>query len=501
MTLLGIDVGTTHLKAGVFEEDGRVLSLASRPTRTRLAPAGYAYYDPQELWETVTEVIRTALAVGPAPVAAVGVASMAESGLLVDRHTGGARSAFLPWFDQAAAPHAGQLSRHGAALERFSRTGIRPSFKCSLAKLLWLREQGVTLGPDVVWLSAADYVAYRLSGGLQTDYSLAGRTYAFRIDKKDWDAGWLDEWGLSPGLFPPARPAGEPVGGVRPELRSALRLLPGTPVAVTGHDHICAAFAVGAVDPGQVFDSLGTAESLAGALDERRLGEKEFKSGLSYGCHVAHGRMYWLSGLSAAGGSIEWLRGVLGDPPLTYEGLEDLLQHASPEPSGILYFPYLAGSGSPHSDPAVRGAFIGLSAIHGRADLLKAVLEGTAYEIETGRRAAEQAAGLEIRQVIAAGGGVRNQYWLQIKADVSGCRYAALAMPEATLLGAALVAGAGCGVYAGQAQALAAAHPLETETYLPDETRHTVYQRYFQQGYLALQEPLRSYYTKSPENT
>src|SRR5699024_2206717 len=141
-----------------------------------------------------------------------------------------------------------------------------------------------------------------------------------------------------------------------------------------------AALAMGAVVPGVVFDSMGTAETLIGALPERPLTEADYHNGLQYGCHVARGLGYWMGGLSASGGSIEWFRALMSPPVPSYAAMEELLRSAGPDPTGIIYFPYLFGSGSPHTDPHARGAFIGLSNAHGAAKLFKAVLEGTAFE-------------------------------------------------------------------------------------------------------------------------
>ena len=345
-----------------------------------------------------------------------------------------------------------------------------------------------------VWLSAADYIAYRLTGTFGTDPSLAGFTFAFRVDRRTWDADWLREWHLSPDLFPPVNPSGTPVGGVRSEVAVSLGLAPEIPVAVCGHDHVTAAFAMNVTSPGKVFDSMGTAETLIGALPERRLTEDDFHSGLTYGCHVARGRGYWLGGLSASGGSVEWLRRQLNDQPLSYDEINALLSRARPEPTEILYFPYLLGSGPPHTDPLVRGALIGLSSFHGRADLIKAVLEGAVYEVEFIRQAGEQFTGQPIPVLVAAGGGTRNRAWLQIKADVLGSRIEASAEPEATLLGAALVIGIGSGLYASEAEAFAALCPNPAEVFLPDNERHAIYRRLYQQGYLGLQEALRRHF-------
>lgn len=493
--LLALDIGTTHCKAGLFAMDGAALKIAARPMAVRRAPSGEASFDPEAVWKTVCALIREVT--GPAgPVAAIGIASMAETGLLVDRRTGAPRSPFVPWFDTSAEHQAGLIRRRSDPLERFLKTGRRASFKCSLAKILRLRERHQSALEGAVWLSSADYIAYRLTGQFGTDPSLAAFTFAYQMDRRAWDAGWLREWDLSPDLFPPVHLSGTALGGVRPDVATSLGITAGTPVAVCGHDHAAAAFAMRVTSPGKVLDSMGTAETLAGALPERPLAEEDFRSGLVYSPHVAPGRLYWVGGLSASGGSVEWLRTLLGSEPLSYAEIEALLADARPEPTGILYFPYLLGSGSPHPDPHVRGAFVGLSASHGRADLLKAVLEGTAFEVEFIRQTGERVTGQPIPILVAAGGGTRNRAWLQIKADVSGCRIEASPEPEATLLGAALAVGIGTGLYASEAEAFAGLHLNPPEIFLPDGECHGTYRRLYEQGYLFFQESLRHHFNQ-----
>jgi xylulokinase len=427
----------------------------------------------------------------------VGIASMAETGLLVDQRTGKPRTPLLPWFDRVANPQADYLAVHADHQARFLKSGIRPTYKCSLAKLLWLKERNPALLDGAVWLSAADYVAYRLTGVLATDASLAGRTYAFDLMAMDWDAPWLQELGLEAGLFPPVYPAGSVIGAVAAHRRSCLEALDGAPLTIAGHDHICAAFGAAmlasGLDSGLVFDSIGTAESLVGAFRARPLSQSEYDSGFSHGRHVAPGFMYWAGGLPASGGSIEWLRSLLGDPALGYQELERLLAERSLEPTRILYFPYLGGSASPHTDMQVRGAFIGLDASHGRADLCQAVLEGVAYEMEYLLRAAAEITHNPIERLVAAGGGTRIQRWMQIRADVSGCEILVLPQAEMVTFGAALLGGLGAGVYRSLAEAAdQVSVPIQPRRYMPNPGRHEIYRYLYENAFLPLQAPLRA---------
>ncbi len=498
MTLLGVDVGTTSCKAGLFDTAGTILGLASQLTPTRTTPEGTAYYDPQELYQTVCAAVQQVIAdVAPDDIAAMGISSMAETGMLIDARSGDPRSMFIPWFDNQAAGYATFLAQQDDPVERFCKTGIHPSPKISLAKLLWLRADNPGAFNGAVWLSTADYIAYRLTGQMATDHSLAGRTYAYRIDQRRWDEEWLQELGLPVSLFPPLKASGETVGIVTSEGYQQSAIPTGTPVCIAGHDHICGALAGRAIVAQRVFDSMGTAEVLLGTLEQRSLTSTDYELGLSYGCHVVPDCYYWLGGLSSSGGSIEWLREIIGKDQLTYQQLDELLAEADYIPSPILYFPYLLGSSSSslnRKEPAGRAAFVGLDASHRQTDLAKAILQGAAYEMERIRRQAERVTTSAIERITAAGGGTRNKYWMQIKADVSNCIFEVLPFSEVTLLGAAMMAGVGIGLFSSADEAVEAMAQRGGEAFHPDASRHEMHKQIYEQGYLALRQPLNQYY-------
>ncbi len=496
--LLGLDIGTTHCKAGLFRVDGTPVSLAKRTMILQHVPDGWGFYDPEQTWQLVVDATREALsadrdlATGRRSLAAIGIASMAEIGLLIDCRTGKPVSPFLPWFDQSAAPQADYLDHLGDPLQAFQVRGIPPTFKCSLAKILWWRDQNKTDFENILWLPVASYIAFRLCGELAVDPTLAVRTWAFRLDTKDWDDALLSILDLPHALFPPLVQSGMPIGTVREAGLDLPAASQGATVSICGHDHIAAAFAAGAIQPGTVFDSIGTAETFIGAFPERLLSESDVRSGLMFGFHVLPGQLIWLGSLSASGASVEWIRDLLGKPALSYKELAALLAGLSSGPGDVLYFPYLSGSDSPHSDPAARGAFIGLTLEHHRADLVIAVLEGIACQMESIRQAAEAVSAQKIERIRAAGGGIRMPGWLQMKADISGCIYEAMPVQEATLFGAALLAGVGAGILASPAEALQVACSEKMETFTPDPARHQAYSELFQR-YCELEPVVREF--------
>jgi xylulokinase len=493
VTLLGLDLGTTHCKAVLFELDGTMLRAASRPTPVARNEQGLPFHPADGLWVTIVSAIREVIDMGrDRSVDAVGVAGMAEAGLLVDAVTGEPRTHVIPWYDSRAAAQVETLSAIQDPRALFRRSGLHPSFKFALPKLLWLKEREPSVVRNARWLSVPDFIVYRLTGAFATDPSLAARTYAYSLTEGRWDEEWIGEAGLSPTLFPQILPTGAPAGTVAPRGAAASLLPTGVPVSVCGHDHVVTMLAAGVLERGPVLDSVGTAESMVGVLHHLELDDRAFESGLAFVPHVLPDRFCWLGGLSAAGGSVEWLRSQLGDPPISYDDVVGLARKAPDGPTRIVYLPYLSGSGAPLPDGEVRGAVVGLDAAHTRAHLVKAVLEGTVYAAESIRQVASGLEGALIDRLIAVGGAARNEVWMQIKADVTGCTIDVPDLHEGAATGAALAAGLGCAALTiNDVRGIAERSRAAGKLYLPNSAHHRVYCSLYLDGYLAMQEPLR----------
>ncbi|WP_299088746.1 FGGY family carbohydrate kinase [uncultured Metabacillus sp.] len=498
MALIGIDLGTTHCKAGLFHENGDVIQIAIRQMIILHDCEGNPFYHPEEIWNKIYECLSEIMSNRSVKVSVIGISSMAETGLLLDRETGRAKTAFIPWFSRCALNEANQIGKEDDPFRRFQKTGLHTSYKYGLAKILSLKGKDKGILKHAVWLSASDFIAYKLTGKLATDYTLAARTYAFRIDQKDWDLEWINHFELPKQLFPQALPSGTIMGETTMSDLQRIGIGKGTPVAIAGHDHVCASLAVGAVKPGIVFDSIGTAETLVGTLEKRDLSKNDYESRLSFGCHIVANRFFWMGGISSSGGSIEWFRDQLSDQTLSYEEIIRLSLLAKEGPTGILYYPYLSGSGAPNHDPDAKAAFIGVAASHERQDLLKAIMEGTCYEMEAIRRSAERITEHPINHVIVVGGGAKNKAWLKIKADITNCQLTIPSLSEATLLGAAMTAGIGSKVYQNVEEAISSLRN-QKKRITPNEKAHRDYRKIYEIGYMKLQHPLRDYYHSMTE--
>jgi sugar (pentulose or hexulose) kinase len=474
--ILSIDIGTTNLKVGLCTEEGKIIVRAMVSTPYDVRPDGRSVIDPERLWANIRSLIDQLIEKVPdVDITAVGITSMAESGLLVHRKTGKPMTGIVPWFDTSSIPQSQWIEREIDPLQQFFHTGLRISFKHGLSKLLWLKEKNGDLFLEpAVWLSVSSFIAYLLTGELREERTLAARTFVYRIDENRWDDALIRHFGFHPGLFPPVINCFEPVGRTKGDYG----LPEGVRVYVAGHDHLVASIAAGALSPGVVYDSMGTAETLMGVLPKRPLTKKDYRSGLSFGLHHMEGCYFWMGGHSSSGGSVEWIRKIVGRKPISYEELLNELDKTGEIPSEVLFLPFLNGSGPPILDPSMKGAFLGLTKNTSRSDLLKSVLEGNAYQMEMIREQAESVSGQKIEKIIVVGGGTKNSHWLRIKANVSRCELIVPDIPEAGLAGAALIAATSEGVFSSLDEA-ARSRSNVTQTISPNEWLSGIYRNIY----------------------
>jgi sugar (pentulose or hexulose) kinase len=324
--LLGLDVGTSAIKAAVISADGEEVAHARAPTPWRQVPTG-AELAPEELLDRAVEAAATALANAPARrVAGIGVASMAETGTLLDRH-GRPVVPAIAWHDSRGAGEAERLSADLGG-EFAARTGVRPRPMCTLVKYRWMRAHWPESAAGVRWLSVAEWIVRGLGGDEAAELSLASRTGAYDLHARSLWAPALEWAGAPAELFPEAVPAGTPLGTVdHPGLEGAR----GAVLAVGGHDHLSAAVGAGAAGDGDVLDSCGTAEAFVRAIaplpPEAVAGA--VADGVSVGWNAVEGRQALLGGI-ASGAALQRVLGLLGVPVEDRADLEAAALDADP---------------------------------------------------------------------------------------------------------------------------------------------------------------------------
>ncbi len=488
--IVGLDVGTTSVKAVVYEPDGSAAAVATTPTPTHYPRPGRAYYRAEELWDCTVSVLRDALARvdDPRRVVGVAVASMGEAGVLIDAD-GRPTCDVIAWFDTRTTPQAEWLDRAIGKDRLFASSGISLQPIFSLAKLLWLKEhEPAAWARSVRWLHVADYVAFRLCGVAATDYSIASRTLMLDLHRLRWDEEVLREAGIDPALLAPLVSGGTALGPVTSEAAAATGLPQSATVAAGGHDHVCGAFAAGAIAPGVMLNSLGTAEAVfvpvAKPLSDPQVG----RQGYAQGAHVVDGRTYVFAGQYTSGASVSWWRDVLSGPAEKLDWETMLAEAAAVPPGslGVTFLPHLRLANPPHDDPRSRGAFVGLSTDATRGVMTRAVLEGIAFESRNSLDGIVRHAGVEApREFRAIGGSTRNSLLMSIKASIMRQPQRIVGLEEGTALGAAMLGGLGAGVYPDAESAIAALDAA-TRDVEPDPAAVPIYEEVYQQVFRPL---------------
>jgi xylulokinase len=414
--LAGADIGTTTCKVGVYRLDGTAIATRRRPTPP----------DAPELVAAVLDDLRGCLG-GVAPLA-VGITGVAEGGVALDaslRPLGP-----LVWWHDRRAEHAARWLAERVGREAlFRRTGVDVAAKTPLA--LWLHHRAETARMRA-WVGVPELVATALCGVPLTDRTLAGRSGAFDQRADRYDEDLLSLAGIRPEQLPSPSGIGTARAGALPA---------GTPVVVAGHDHLVAAYAAGAREPGDVADSLGTAEAVV-TIAAAPPTESAAGTGMSWN-RTADGRHWaFVSGFPGSGRLVDWLCALCA---ADYADL-DRLAGTVRSPTGLVVLPYLAGRAAPAPD-AGRGLSVrGLRRRHGLADLVVGVFEGACchgrWMAERQARHADAAVGA----VTVLGGPSRARAWMAVKAHVLPASVRRIDEAEAACAGAAALAGRAIGI-------------------------------------------------------
>jgi xylulokinase len=459
--LIGIDLGTTNIKVVAYSIRGEVLAEYSQATPTTIQGTRQAIIDPGLLWQlaahSLSEVVQRLP--GPGVILGVAIASVGEAGVPLD-DDGQPLFPILAWFDERTVPQALRASQQLGEKRIYQATGLPPGHTYSVYKLLWLQEHE----PEVYrrmqnWLSVGDWVSYCLCGQKWMGYSQASRTMALDLAKREWWGEGLAELGIKVSIWPTLAAEGTLAGEVTVRAAAETGLRQGTPVYLGGHDHVCGALACGAIRPGIVLDSTGTTEAELTTIEQIDHHLAEADLSFCLGCHVARRKYYITGGILGAGSLLSWLAELLwpSQELIRTEAIENLSQLAMHSPrgaNGLYLLPHFAGAGSPDRSSTARGVITGLSLAHNRADLARAAIEGLAFELRTLWEAMVQHTGHQLEGAIVAGGGARNMFWNQIKADITGMTLQVPNNVEAVTRGAALLVGLGTGVYRDETEAV-----------------------------------------------
>ncbi len=499
MSLLGIDVGTTGCKAALFAPDGRMLATAYREYDIQHPEPGWAELDSVYVWAAVQETIRQVAGQAEAgdPIEALSISSLAESVVPVsaDRRILGPS---LLNFDCRGEEYVPGLSQRLTPEQLYQINGNTLGNHFTLTKLMWIRDHQPRLYEQAAYfLHWTSFVAFMLGAEPTVDYSMANRTLFFDINREAWSQELLAVAGLEADKLARPAPSHAVVGTVSPYVAAELGLPPGVQIAIGAHDQCANAIGCGVLNPGQASYGMGTYHCIAPVFTGRRAPAIMIERGINTEHHAMPGR--FMAFIYNQGGAlVKWFRNTFAAAE-HQQALQNsqsiypaLLDEMPPDPSSVVVLPHFMTTGPPEFIANSSGVITGLRLETTRGDILKGIIESIAYSLKENIDNLPPT-GIAIEEYRVAGGGSRSDTWIQICADILGQRFIRPEVTEASALGAAIIAGVGCGMFASFEEGVATMIRLG-RTFEPDMRMHARYAQNYAR-YRQLWPLLREYLT------
>lgn len=408
----GIDIGTSGVKVVLVDERQRLVESHSLPVVTLIPQRGWSEQHPNDWWHLVCSALWRVKAKRPAEfksITGVGVTGQMHGMVILGKNYEPLCSAVL-WNDGRAVEQAKELSQFRPELSGIC--GVLPMAGLTAPKVLWLKENRPEIFSEICYLvSPKDYINYKLTGRLVTDFSDAAGTWLLDQQKRCWAVDALELVGLKKNQLPEIVESVDVIGCIVPDAVEESGLAATCLVVGGGGDTPVGAVGMGCVKAGSAEISLGTSAHLLLCTDRYQTATEQLIHSF---CHAVPGLWYKMAAMLNGASCLSWFSSVANRP------VEDLVNEVELNYSGpgnMFFLPYLSGERTPHNNPDARGMFFGLSAGEGSVSMAQAVLEGVAYSLADGYNCLEQARA-DIDQLILTGGGSKSDLWAQMIADV-----------------------------------------------------------------------------------
>lgn len=468
--LLGIDVGTSSCKVGLFENSGKLLADVSKPYCSFYPHPGWAEQNPEDWWEAVRTAVRSVIeqsGVSPADIDGIGVDGQSWSAVAVG-DDGRCLGMSPIWQDSRAKDICREVEEQIGQDRIFSVAGNRLRPYYSTPKILWYKRAMPELYDNTFqFLQSNSYIIYKLTSVFSQDVCQAYGLHFFDNAKRRYDALLAQEFGVDLKKFPQLYDCTDVVGTVTREAAQACGLCMGTPVVAGGLDAACAALGVGVYQPGQTQEQSGQAGGMSICTDFPAAHPALISSP-----HVVPDRWLLQGGTTGGAGVMRWLQQELW-PDTSFQALSALAESVDAGSDGVIFLPYMAGERSPIWNPDAKGVFYGLGFEKKRAHLVRAAMEGVAFSLRHNLETAEEA-NIQIGTLRAVGGAANSRVWMQIKADVTGRTIESCSSDTGTVFGAAILAAMGIGLCRDPAEMLSQNVTVKGK-YTPDPEKHALY--------------------------
>ena len=474
---VGIDLGTSSVRAFLINFDRKKSYVAGENYDVFIPQLGYAEQDPELWYRKMVEVVRRVLAesaISPDEIVAIGFSGQMHGLVALDGDNRPVMNVPL-WLDQRSADDLQEI--YALLGEDLARDCVQNRIATGflLSSLYWTKKHRPELYARIARVMLPkDYIKFRLSGRIVTDYSDAAGSLAFDNVHLRWSEPVIDGLGLKREIFPECLPSTAVVGHVSAEAARDTGLSEKTLIVNGGSDQCMQSIGNAVVDEGVFASNIGTS-SLITTAARSPLYDPKLRTNTYV--HALPGCWSVMAACLNGGSVLKWLSQKIfqGVP---YEEINSMVESRPCGSNGLFFLPYMAGERTPHMDPKARGVFFGLTLDHGRADMARALMEGIVFGLKDGLNVLEEI-GIPCKRIVAAGGGARSDVWLQMQADIFEKDVYRSASKEQACLGAAITAAVGAGEFASYEQACAACVEPSTQIFSPKAENVRLYRQLY----------------------
>lgn len=475
--LMGIDLGTSSVKALVIDYNGNTIAIGQEAYPISTPHEGYAEQDTEIWWKATVKSIRSVLAnpeVDSSQITGIGLSGQMHGMVLLDKRFNVIRPAII-WCDQRSKKQVEEIYRTIGRKELGECTLNPVATGFQTASLLWIKENEPEYYEKIYKvILPKDYIRLRLIGEIGTDITDASSTLAFDTARREWSLHIIDKLGLNAEIYPDCGLPEEIAGRVTEKASQETGLKAGTIVTLGGGDQPMQAIGNGIVAVGMVSSTIGTGGQIFTPVDkpvyDPLLRTHTF-------CNAAENSWNIIGASLCAGLSLKWFHQNVyqkGD----FKDIDIEAEKLPPGSEGLIFLPYLTGERTPHMDPCARGVFFGLSLRHNSIHMARAIMEGVVFALRDSLEIFKEL-GIKMDKVIASGGGAQSGLWLEIQADVFGREVYTTKSKEQACLGAAITAGIGSGVYSDIREACKTIVKLNDRVIQPDKYRCSIYDHFY----------------------
>ncbi|OBR64307.1 xylulokinase [Paenibacillus oryzae] len=493
--VIGIDLGTSAVKALLVTKSGEVAAEASRAYPLFHEHSGWSEQRPDDWVEATIEALKelsTAQGIDPKAIEGISFSGQMHGLVLLNGEGRPVRNAIL-WNDTRTTAECREIEAVlGEDLLAITRNPALEGF--TLPKILWVRKhEPEAFAEAELFVLPKDYVRYKLTGNLHMDYSDAAGTLMLDVAAKVWSVELLKAFQLPESFCPPLVDSHDLTGTLLPDAAERTGLPASVKVFAGGADNACGAIGSGILEEGLTLCSIGTSGVILSYENDKT---KDFGGKVHFFNHGKENAYYVMGVTLAAGYSLSWFKRTFA-PDESYDQLLAGVGEVKPGAGGLLFTPYLVGERTPHADSSIRASFIGVDGSHERIHFARAVMEGITFSLNESVDMF-RSAGKKVDKIVSIGGGAQNPAWLQMQADIFDAEVVSLENEQGPGLGAAMLAAYGCGWFPSL-EACAELFVKHDQKYQPNPAAVETYKglfRLYQQVYAntrSLNEGLAAY--------